>query len=233
VPSTLARGGELIKEVGCEVTTGSTDCQFPNYPGTVSWKVGFQIYRDAPVNSNPNGTEMTPSQMDACEISANCRRRLDAVRLNFFHYGLYAHSRAKPKALCNTGTATEQAACKATNPDFHIPGSSSGIGDFPGGDFMVSLGAWESGFVGTEFTQASTTMHEIGHNFRLSHGGIDATQTNCKPNYLSIQNYLFQLTGLRDDTGTPRLDYSRSINNALGEVGRPMRSWGIHCPHTS
>ena len=34
----LARGGEIIKEVGCSAT--DPDCHFPAYPGTVFWKRG-------------------------------------------------------------------------------------------------------------------------------------------------------------------------------------------------
>ncbi len=42
--------------------------------------------------------------------------------------------------------------------------------------------------------QASTLMHELGHNFGLRHGGGD--DINYKPNYLSVMNYLYQLVGL-------------------------------------
>src|SRR5258706_10216658 len=39
VPADLARGGESIVETAC-VTSGTLTCQFPGYPGTVSWKIG-------------------------------------------------------------------------------------------------------------------------------------------------------------------------------------------------
>ncbi len=42
--------------------------------------------------------------------------------------------------------------------------------------------------------QAATLMHELGHNFGLRHGGFE--DTNYKPNYLSVMNYLYQLDGL-------------------------------------
>ena len=51
VPSSLARGGELIKEEACDPTV-LPSCQFPAYPGTVRWKFGLQAYRDAPVGDN-------------------------------------------------------------------------------------------------------------------------------------------------------------------------------------
>lgn len=54
VPEALARGGEIIKEVAC-VSTPTRPCQFPDYPGTVSWKIGYQFLRDAPVRSDGGG----------------------------------------------------------------------------------------------------------------------------------------------------------------------------------
>ena len=55
-------------------------------------------------------------------------------------------------------------------------------------------------------------MHELGHNLSLEHGGGDAT--NCKPNYLSIMNYLFQFSNFV--SGRP-LDYSRSALATLNK----------------
>jgi hypothetical protein len=42
--------------------------------------------------------------------------------------------------------------------------------------------------------QASTVMHELGHNLGLMHGGFE--NANYKPNYWSVMNYLYQLEGL-------------------------------------
>jgi hypothetical protein len=77
---------------------------------------------------------------------------------------------------------------------------SSGLAEKPGNDFLVTLGSW--GLVTTPALnfnelvnfQASTVMHELGHNLGLSHGGNESD--NFKPNYLSIMNYLYQLNGL-------------------------------------
>ena len=48
--------------------------------------------------------------------------------------------------------------------------------------------------------QAGTFMHEWGHNAELTHGG-QAGDPNCKPVYVSVMNYLYQLRGLLDDVG--------------------------------
>ena len=157
-----------------------------------------------------------------CQAEGDCRRRFDRVAKNLFHYVLFAHFTGEPKEFCVTGTAAEQAECRATNPDFHVPKSRSGVGDGNsrgGGDAMVTLGGWDN-FVGTDFFQAATLMHELGHNFGRSHGG-DLAQLNGKPNYLSVMSYLFQLNGLFDDNpehaGIPQLDFSGEALGALNE----------------
>ncbi len=48
--------------------------------------------------------------------------------------------------------------------------------------------------------QASTIMHELGHNLGLRHGGNE--NTNYKPNYWSIMNYAYQLNGLDPDASS-------------------------------
>lgn len=77
---------------------------------------------------------------------------------------------------------------------------SSGRAELPGNDLIVTMGGWGFGTsVGTELNvlinmQASTIMHELGHNLGLFHGGYE--NTNYKPNYWSVMNYLYQLNGL-------------------------------------
>lgn len=89
--------------------------------------------------------------------------------------------------------------------------TSSGCGELPGNDFIVTLGGWTND-VGTAQQQAGTLMHEFGHNLNLRHGGD--VNTNRKPNYLSIMSYAFQTRGIGptdpDGTGplTARIDFS-------------------------
>ena len=76
--------------------------------------------------------------------------------------------------------------------------------------------------------QASTLMHELGHNMERRHGG-EAFEPNCKPTYLSVMNYLYQLRGLLDDDGKPHLDFSASDSPGVGQRGMPCRTsfpWG-------
>ncbi|WP_218082319.1 zinc-dependent metalloprotease family protein [Anthocerotibacter panamensis] len=88
---------------------------------------------------------------------------------------------------------------------------STGISETPGDDLFITLKQ------PNVFNQASTFMHELGHNLGLKHGGLpDAVP--YKPNHLSVMNYSFQFTGviLKGETGI--LDYARSTTCDLDET---------------
>lgn len=69
-----------------------------------------------------------------------------------------------------------------------------GWGEIRGNDFI-------------EFTHtAKTQMHELGHNLGLYHGGSE--DRNCKPNYVSIMNYLYQGIPQGEDEDDIIYDYS-------------------------
>jgi hypothetical protein len=235
VPTAFARGGEQINEAACAAgdSTG-VRCQFPEYPGTVGWKIGLQVYRDEPVGDS--GEELTKAQIDAAWANGTHRRRFDLNRRDYFHYVLLAHARGQSKSpfpcldANNSPTGYTNGVCSvADNPDFHVPISASGIADLPGGNVMITLGLWDN-FLGTPFVQASTLLHELGHDLGLTHGGLPAIwgdkalgtasyfEPNCKPNYLSSMSYLFQVHGLRDADGGIHLDYSSSPLSTLDEA---------------
>ena len=78
--------------------------------------------------------------------------------------------------------------------------------------------------VGTLNVQTGTLMHELGHSLALTHGGtyyrdlnypsLPTYEPNCKPNYLSIMNYLFQVRGFVDGA----FDYSTQTLSPLNEA---------------
>ncbi len=89
-------------------------------------------------------------------------------RQGYFHYALVAHR-------YDDGTGYT---------------ASSGWGDLPGDDLLVTLYCYHEipGHV------AKTIAHELGHNLGLHHGGDGAC--NQKPNYNSIMNYRYQFLGV-------------------------------------
>ena len=92
-------------------------------------------------------------------------------------------------------------------------GGNSGIAEFPpGSDFIVFQG-WNGGMTVTQ--EAGTFMHELGHTLGLFHGGSD--QVGQKPNYLSVMNYSFQLSGLMKHGEFGAIDYSRQELDSLWE----------------
>ncbi len=103
----------------------------------------------------------------------------DLSRRNVFHYLLFGNSQ-------------------------NVDGSSgsSGVAEVLGNDLMVTMGGSGWGLSTSPGPglnlltnwQASTIMHELGHNLNLRHGGD--VDTNYKPNYWSIMNYMYQLNGL-------------------------------------
>ncbi|MEX3816585.1 hypothetical protein AB3X96_41745 [Paraburkholderia sp. BR13439] len=116
-------------------------------------------------------------------------QHVDPRRRAFFRYGLLASSQ---------------------NSDGSS--GSSGISELPGNKVLVTL----KGFLANNLSaagetmrvnfQAATLMHEFGHSLGLRHGG-DELAVNYKPNYLSIMNYLYQLSGVpTDGTGTDAVE---------------------------
>ncbi len=112
---------------------------------------------------------------------------------------------------------------------------SSGLGEQPGDDFLVTLGAF-SGQTGTAWDRAATFAHELGHNLGLSHSGNMNNNLvgDNTPNLPSIMSYFYQLRGVRNNlecqglvpeglTLYKNLDYSNGRactvdENALNEV---------------
>lgn len=233
----LARGGERIDEsiTQCARLPGDPPwvCQFSSYPGTVGWKSGYRFLRDQVLTVNGQPPAETFDE-ELCGTTVNgttyaCERRFDSNRHDIFRYALFAHALGLPQSEfpCLNGTTPvpgdANGACGSLpeNPLFFVPRTNTGIGDFPGADNLITLGAFDDVELlptGTPFMQASTLMHEFGHNFERRHGG-EALEPNCKPTYLSVMNYLYQLRGLLDDEGRQYLDFSGTVGATVNELG--------------
>ncbi len=117
---------------------------------------------------------------------------------------------------------------KTTDPSLSVSkgtaGTTSGYSDIGGADSAITLGGW--GADGKPVNvQAGTFMHELGHTLTLTHGGlyfdtagssVGTIEPNCKPNFQSVMNYLFQVDLLGPNNV---LDYSTQELTALNESG--------------
>ena len=177
-------------------TTGITlhldvDEAVPEIP-VVHWYSSGGAYDDVDdIKSGPagpcNGAFGTPAE----KASVSCEKLLKA-KAQVFRWGLFGHLYSES------------------------PGSS-GIAEYPGNDFLVTVGgeadAWAKTAGSLGAAESGTVMHEMGHTFGLGHGG-PGNDVNCKPNYLSVMNYSLQVPSL--DPTRP-LDYSRAALPTLEE----------------
>jgi hypothetical protein len=86
--------GNAIQEQTCTDTTDSSGnpvlCPYPNQPGVVGWKAGFEFLKNQPLNY-PDET--------SCEQALNgpCIRRFQPGRKDSYHYALFAHALGVPE----------------------------------------------------------------------------------------------------------------------------------------
>jgi hypothetical protein len=123
---------------------------------------------------------------------------------------------------------------QSTDPDLSVAsgqaGTVSGFSDVGGADSVVTLGNWGPDGQ-TVPVQAGTFMHEFGHALALSHGGysypgapssyVPTVGANCKSNFQSVMNYLFQFDLLLNASGQLKLDYSGQNLTPLDEGSLP------------
>jgi len=146
----------------------------------------------------------TDSERNSCDTTnQDCVNQIDralTAKRQVFRYGMFTHDQAG-----NVG--------------------SSGYAEKPGNDFIVSLGSF-TGHTGTVGEQEATLLHELGHTLGLRHGGPD--DVNCKPNYPSVMNYLYQFDGSDGGllTGRP-LDFSPSPYTTINEASLTDGSYVI------
>ena len=122
-----------------------------------------------------------------------------------YHYFLFIHTRC--------GTTEQQ--------------QSAGVAEGPGNDGVVSLGYPGWGNIinghdtGSNDYKSRAFAHEIGHNLGLRHGG-SADAPHCKPNYISVMNYLFEFP-TKIPAAAADFDYSKNVIPELDE--RALLEW--------
>ncbi|MEV6154374.1 DUF11 domain-containing protein [Nonomuraea sp. NPDC052129] len=108
-----------------------------------------------------------------------------------------------------------------------LPTFASGMAELDergSNDFVVAVNGLGNSLINTlggrKVAEESTFLHELGHTLGLGHGGRfdngDLDPHNCKPNYLSVMNYLYQFPDV--DTTRP-LDLATVATDTLTENG--------------
>jgi hypothetical protein len=117
-----------------------------------------------------------------------------------YHYMVFAHFSTCPDAThCSACVASSEGSCisGSTSPPF---AGAIGDAEVGGSNVIVSLGSFvDTGVPIPPETWSGVTMHELGHNFGLVHGGITSSGPDCfnqKPNYISVMNYSFATAGI-------------------------------------
>lgn len=163
----------------------------------VPHKTCINVFSDADADETNDFLSIKKHNMGSI-TERNSNPEFYKAKRDIFHYALFIHT------IC--GTISDQ--------------KSSGRGETPGNDFVVSLGYSGWGNVisghdtGTNEYKASAFMHELGHNLNLKHGG-SADTPHCKPNYLSIMNYEFQFPTI---VPSRQMDFSHSVIPSLNEA---------------
>jgi hypothetical protein len=157
-------------------------------------------------NSSLNGVYNTVSCPDAYTVI------LSTPGVSTWSYSYATNTPPEPGIGLTSGTVT----------------SISGYSDLGGADSAVTLALWETA-PNQDMSKraqviAGTLFHEIGHTLGLSHGGlyynggpgsyVPTFDVNCKPNYQSSMNYLFQLDGVGPSSAVA---YSNQTLETLSE----------------
>ena len=139
--------------------------------------------------ANPNPSCAGPSAVSPHQLRAAIPY-LNLIK-PAYHYMVFGHWSSCDNALdCNQCEADQE--CGGGSPP--SPGSY-GSSEIFGDDSIVSFGTLVDADVQIPLEAwGGVTMHELGHNFGLFHGG--GICDNYKPNYLSVMNYNFYLTGI-------------------------------------
>jgi|GEM_PF-6576510 len=216
---------EVVAAFNAAPVTAPGPCPYAGFPKNggkginLIYDVDDAVPEEATLTALPGATPTPVPQAWTDRGEAIRNANFDPARRPYFHYSLWAHDQ-------QAGNSSSGLCCSDSTKDV-----------------LVTLGSWANK-VGTVRDQSGTFMHELGHALGLNHGGgrdLDPTcnpdtatcldEINCKPNYLSVMSYGFQLTGIPDPTiplnvdlvdakGKPgqdgvfdasmRLDYSRS-----------------------
>lgn len=158
---------------------------------------GITLHIDPVHNAIPERRVVTSPPFINPACNGSDAATLEELRATYFpkphgkhtwHYALFGH-----RAICPNGAHC--AVCGKDEFGGTPDPTSTGYAELPGVNFAVTFGPYIDAGVSIPLAlEASTFMHELGHNLGLLHGGEN--NVNWKPNYISIMNFAYQLNGI-------------------------------------
>jgi len=178
-------------------------------------------------------------------VAANGRVTVsDAISIPNLNGTFLVQSVPTPTSFTIQIATSATAPTKTSDPYFSVTsgvvGTGSGVSDVGGADSLVTLGLWGADGQ-TVPVESGTLMHELGHSIGLTHGGLYrapvtggysfAFEPNCKSNFQSVMNYMFQvdlLDGVVDyseQDQTPLNESTSSSPGVLAGASYPTTKW--------
>ncbi len=217
IPAWNSRFGSL-SAISANNSTGQTTITTSNRgaQGTINYCPSRFTLSGILSNPGLNGVYNTASCPDAQTII------LSTPGVTNWTYNFATNTPPEPGIGLTSGTVT----------------SISGYSDLGGADSAITLALWETA-PNQDMSKraqviAGTLFHEIGHTLGLSHGGlyyeggtnsyVPTFDINCKPNYQSSMNYLFQLGGVGPNSAVAYSNQTLETltGSSLGSVSNLM-----------
>jgi X-X-X-Leu-X-X-Gly heptad repeat protein len=205
-PAALATGA--IQEQTCTDTTDSSGnlvlCEYPNQPGLVGWKDGFEFLKNQPLNY-PDET--------SCEqaLSGPCIRRFQHGRKDSYHYALFGHAAGLPDWGLQGGSLASMVASSNT-----VTFTTSGPHGLSAGTDRVTItdAITNPSLNGTYLLQTAS-----GNTFTIAiPTATNATYTQATDPWLSVASGRIRTTSGVSDIGGADSLVTLGLWNAAGQT---------------
>jgi uncharacterized repeat protein (TIGR01451 family) len=213
-----AIGTGAIQEQTCTDTTDASGnqilCPFPNQPGIVGWKAGYEFLKNQPLNY-PDETSCQQA------LSGPCIRRFQHGRKDSYHYAVFAHAVGLPEWSLTGGSLTSVVASGNT-----VTFTTSSPHDLIAGTDRVTISdaTTNSSLNGTYFVQTASA-----NTFTIqTPTATNATYTQSTDPGLSVASgRIYTTSGVSDIGGADSL-ISLGLWGAAGQTDQVEAGTFMH-----